>query len=156
MYTINSYNNTKCDLEMARHRLSALMIDKEHLYTKYFPITPKLKDIPTDSHQKSDKMAQYVAELTKINPLTGMSLDGEIEYVRNLIGKFEYLMKSMDICLEKYEGIEGYLYKKIVKDNVPITKAVNKTAEKFHIEPQTIWKNYYKKIEKEIKKLRLI
>ena len=39
METIRTYTNTKCELEIAKIRLSFLMDKKEQLYAKYFPVT---------------------------------------------------------------------------------------------------------------------
>ena len=39
MDAIKTYTNTKCELEMAKIRLSLLMDRKEQLYAKYFPVT---------------------------------------------------------------------------------------------------------------------
>lgn len=156
MDSIRSYNNTKCDLTMARSRLNVLLTEKEHLYTKYFPMTSKLTDIPKSNSQNNDKMAQYLSALTKINPITGMSLDDEIEHERNLIGKLEYYIKTMEKCLDEYTGIEQELYKEIVVNKVNISKAIENVAEHNNKDPRTIWDNYYPNIKKEIKKLKKV
>ena len=44
MDAIRTYTNTKCELEMAKTRLSLLLDKKEELYAKYFPINQKIKN----------------------------------------------------------------------------------------------------------------
>ena len=44
METIRTYNNTKCELEMAKQRLQLLLDRKEELYCKYFPVTQTIKE----------------------------------------------------------------------------------------------------------------
>ena len=67
METIRTYTNTKCELEMAKARLSLLMDRKEQLYCKYFPITAKIKEnVVSGSRPNNDKMADYVYELNDV------------------------------------------------------------------------------------------
>ena len=154
MDSIRNYNNTKCDLKMARHRLNALMIEKEHIYTKYFPVTAKLTDMPRTTSTERDKMALYISEINKVNKITGMSLEQEIEHIRNLVGELEYYIKLMENCFKKYDSIEGHLYRLIVEKGMNKTKAVEKTAEKYNKEPLTICKYHYPNIANEIKKIQ--
>lgn len=157
MYDIRNYTNTKCELEMAKTRLNLLMDRKEKLYCKYFPITPKLKEVSVDGGVKNnDKMADYLHELHEVDIGTGKSLAGEIEYQQQNIEKLQGYLNIMNDSLSKMTGIEYQLFYEIVYKGVKITKAVENIAVANDIEPQTIWKNYYKKVKKHINKIKCI
>ena len=149
---IRTYANTKAELNIETDRLHLLMDRKDELYTKYFPITTRLKEVTSHTNQTTDSMTAYVYELTKINLVTGKSLDDEIEETRNKIGKLRYYLKRMEINLEQTTGIENELFKLIIIKGYRPTKAVEMVAEKYKKEPITIWKYNYPKIKKEISK----
>jgi hypothetical protein len=149
---IRTYANTKAELNIAEERLNLLMSRKEELYVKFFPLSAKISDAPAHTNKLTDAMAGYVAELTKVNPVTKMSLDSEITEARNNRDKLEYYLKRMEINLKSTTGIENELFYKIVVEGYRPTKAVNNLAEKYNKEPETIWKYYYPKIKKEISK----
>ena len=154
MYAIRNFTNTKCELEMAKTRLNLLMDRKEKLYTKYFPLSPKLKETMVDGGEKNnDKMADYVYELHEVDIGTGKSLAGEIEYQQENINKLQGYLNDMADSLSKMTGIEYQLFYEIAYKGVNITKAVENIAVNNNIEPQTIWKNYYKKISGYVKKI---
>ena len=149
---IRTYANTKAELNIAEDRLHLLMDKKEELFTKYFPITTRMGDSFEHTNKQIDPMAAYVAELTKVNPTTDMSLDDEITEARNQVGILKYYVKRMEYNLENTTGIENELFKLIVVKGFKMTKAVELVAEKYKKEPVTIWKYYYPKIKKEISK----
>lgn len=149
---IRTYANTKAELNIAEERLNLLMSRKEELYVKFFPLSAKISDAPAHTNKLTDAMAGYVAELTKVNPVTKMSLDSEITEARNNRDKLGYYLKRMEINLKSTTGIENELFYKIVVEGYRPTKAVNNIAEKYNKEPETIWKYYYPKIKKEISK----
>lgn len=152
MYAIRNYTNTKCELEMAKTRLNLLMDRKEKLYSKYFPLTSKIKEIVVDGgDHNNDKMADYVSELYDVDIGTGMSLAEEIECEQQNVNKLQSYIDKMDKTLSKMSGIEYELFYEIVYNGTNITKAVEILAEKKDKEPQTIWKNHYRKIKKDIK-----
>ena len=155
MYDIRSYTDTKCELEMAKTRLSLLMDRKEKLYCKYFRITPKLKEISVDGGMKNnDKMADYLHELHEVDVGTGKSLAEEIEYQQENVDKLQGYLNTMTESLSKMTGIEYRLFYEIVYKGVKITKAVENIAKVNDIEPQTIWKNYYKKIKRYVNRIK--
>ena len=157
METIRTYTNTKCELEMAKTRLSLLMDRKEQLYAKYFPITPKLKDDVIKGGQKdNDKMALYVHELNEVDIGTGRSLAQEIEYERSIVDKLKRYINDMDETLSKMTGIEYSLYYEIVVKGVNTSKAVSNVAERYNKDDHTIWKYHYKKIKENVKKLKKV
>ena len=152
MLTIQTYTNTKCELEMAKTRLNLLMDRKEQLYCKYFPITSKSKDVMVDGGERNnDKMADYVHELHEVDIGTGKSLADEIIYQQENISKLEKYISDMDSTLSKLNGVEYSLYYEIVVKGVNVTKAVSNVAEQYEKDNQTIWKYHYKKIKKYIK-----
>lgn len=154
MLTIRNYTDTKCELEMAKTRLSLLMDKKEKLYCKYFPITPKLKEVVIDGGERNnDKMADYVHELHEIDIGTGKSLAEEISYQQQKIDKLRGYLNTMNDTLSKMSGLEYKLYYEIVVKGVNISKAVDNIAEFSGKETRTIWKNYYNKIKKDVKKV---
>lgn len=154
MLTIRNYTDTKCELEIAKTRLSLLMDKKEKLYCKYFPITPKLKEVMVDGGERNnDKMADYVHELHEIDIGTGKSLAEEISYQQEKINKLQGYLNTMNDTLSKMSGLEYKLYYEIVVKGVNISKAVDNIAELSGKETRTIWKNYYNKIKKDVKKV---
>lgn len=155
MFTIRSYTDTKCELDMAKARLNLLMDKKEKLYCKYFPLTPKLKEIAVDGGgENNDKMAEYLHELHEIDFGTGKSLAEEITYQQEIVDKLQGYLDIMSESLSKISGIEYQLFYEIVYKGINITKAVENIAFANDKEVDTIWKNYYRKIKKYIKKLQ--
>ena len=154
MLTIQTYTNTKCELEMAKTRLNLLTDRKEQLYCKYFPITSKAKDVMVDGGERNnDKMADYIHELHEVDIGTGKSLADEIIYQQENINKLEKTINDMDSTLAKLTGIEYSLYYEIVVKGVNVTRAVSNVAEEYDKDNQTIWKHHYKKIKKYVKKV---
>lgn len=154
MFTIHSYTDTKCELEMAKTRLSLLMDRKEKLYCKYFPLTPKLKEVMVDGGEhNNDKMADYLHELHEIDIGTGKSLADEITYQQQNVDKLQGYLNNMTNSLAKMTGLEYKLYYEIVVKGVNVSKAVDNIAELSGKETRTIWKNYYNKIKKDVKKV---
>lgn len=155
MIAIRTYTNTKCELEMAKTRLNLLMDRKEQLYCKYFPITAKSKEIMVDGGEhNNDKMAEYVHELHEVDIGTGKSLADEIKYQQENINKLQNYINDMEDSLSKLNGIEYSLYYEIICKGVPISKAVGNIAEMYEKDTQTIWKHHYKKIKKDVKKVK--
>ena len=156
MYDIRNFIDTKCELEMSKTRLNLLMDRKEKLYCKYFPITSKIKEVMVDGGAKNnDKMAEYLHELYDIDIGTGKSLAEEIEYQQQNVDKLQGYLNIMADSLSKMTGIEYQLFYEIVYKGVKITKAVENVAVANNVEPQTIWKNYYKKIKKYVNRVRV-
>jgi hypothetical protein len=149
---IRTYANTTAELHIEEERLHLLMERKDELYTRFFPITSRISDTSSHTNKRTDNMANYIAELEKINPVTGMSLDNEIETTRNKVGTLKYYLKRMEENLEKATGIEYELFNWIVIKGFNPTRAVEFVAEKYKKEPNTIWKYYYPKIKEEISK----
>ena len=154
MYDIRNITNTKCELEMAKTRLNLLMDRKEALYCKYFPITSKIKEVMVDGGERNnDKMADYLHELYEVDIGTGKSLAEEITYEQENIDKLQGYLKEMAESLNKMTGIEYQLYYEIIYKGTKISRAVEKIATENDVEPQTIWKNYYRKIKKYVKRV---
>lgn len=156
MKTIRNYTNTLNELNIAKTRLNWLLNRKEKLYCKYFPVTKQLKEIMVDGGHDitRDPMADYLHELTNTDTETGKSLEQEIEDQRNTVQELEYYLKVMDESLKNLSGIEYELYYEIVKNKLPITKAVVKIADKYNRDDSTIWRIYHKTIKKDINILK--
>ena len=154
METIRTYTNTRCELEMAKARLGLLLDRKEQLYCKYFPVTQRIKeDIVSGGDHNNDKMDRYLHELHDVDIGTGKSLAGEIEYQRDVVDKFNRYLADMTETLNKMAGIEYALYCAIVVKGMRISRAVEYIAEEYNKDTQTIWKCYYPKIKKDVKRL---
>ena len=71
MRVLKTLVNTQYELNIAKTRLDYLLGKKEEIYTKYFPITSKIKDVPVQSsgNKGNDKMALYLAELNDVNEI---------------------------------------------------------------------------------------
>lgn len=157
METIRTYTNTKCELEIAKARLSLLMDKKEELYCKYFPITAKIKeDVVSGSRPNNDKMADYVYELNDVDIGTGRSLADEIEYQRTVVDNIQRYLNTMSETLSKMTGIEYALYYEIVVNGVRISRAVSNVAERYNKDDHTVWKYHYGKIKKDVKKIKKV
>lgn len=156
MFTIRNYTDTKCELEMAKTRLNLLIDKKITIYSKYFSLTADIKEVVVDeSKENRDKMADYLNELSQVDLGTGMSIIEEMNYQQNNINKLQTYLDTMSDILSKMSGIEEQLFYEIAYNGISITKAVENVAEKNGKDTSTIWKNYYNKIKKEIKKLRI-
>lgn len=156
MYDIRNFTNTKCELEMAKTRLNLLMDRKEKLYCKYFPITSKAKEVMVDGGKhNNDKMADYLHELYEVDIGTGKSLAEEITYQQQNVDNLQGYLNNMADSLSKMTGIEYQLFYEIVYKGTKITKAVEIVATANGVEPQTIWKNYYKKIKKYVNRVKM-
>lgn len=154
MYTIRNYTDTKCELEMAKTRLNLLIDKKIGIYDKYFPVTAKIKEVSVDGGTpNNDKMADYVNEITMIDIGTGMSLVDEIDYQQKNINKLQRYLDTMSDILGGMSGIEYQLFYEIVYKGNNITKAVESIAIQNDKDTSTIWKNYYSKIKKDVKKI---
>ncbi|MBQ2870331.1 hypothetical protein IJE86_01375 [bacterium] len=154
MYTLRNYTDTKCELEMAKTRLNLVIDKKITIYANYFPITTKPKEVSVDeSKVNADKMADYLDEINTVDIGTGMSIEQEIEYQQTRIEKLEGYLEIMSVTLSKMSGIEYKLFYEIVYKGTNITKAVDIIAEETGKDTSTIWKNYYSKIKKDIKKI---
>lgn len=152
MFSIRTYNDTMCELKMAKRRLKLLQARRNELWFKYFPITSKPKEIMVDSGKHdNDKMADYLYELHEIDIGIGMSLADEIKRLESNIKKLKECLNYMTKTLSSMQGIEYQLYYEIVYNNRSISKAVDIVARKNNKDTQTIWKNYYRKIKKYVK-----
>lgn len=155
MKSIINYNNTLCELNVAKIRLNLLMDRKEALYSKYFPMAkPINSDRVEGGHTIKDPMSFYIEELTIINEETGKSLDQEINDQRNEVNKLEYYIRLMDNTIKQLKGTAAELYRYIVFDNMNVSKAVEKVAEKSGKDDATIWRMYHKTIKEDINKLK--
>ena len=73
-------------------------------------------------------MAEYLHELTKINPATGKSLEQEINEQRNEAQKLQYYLNLMEALLELRTQIEFENgLKKLLQFRIQIN--LNKTAK---------------------------
>lgn len=154
MLTIRNYTDTKCELEMAKTRLNLLIDKKITIYAKYFPVTTKPKEISVDGGSlNNDKMADYLHEINDVDLGTGMSIEQEIDFQQKNIVKLQGYLNDMDNILSKMSGIEYQLFYEIVYKGTNITKAVETLAEETGKDTSTIWKNHYKKIKKDVKKI---
>lgn len=164
MIAIRNYNDTKCELNVAKRELNKLINKKEELYTKYFGTTSKLPDIEKDINSElkgqvlnTDKMTEYMIELTKTEN-GSKSLEEILQEQLNEVRKLEYYLKAMDCDMSQLRGIEYQLYYAIVIEPLNVNKSISKIIEEFaeemdkHVD--TIWKYNYPKIEKYIKKLK--
>ena len=156
MKVIINYNNTLCELNSAKLRLSLLMDRKEALYSKYFPMNKPINSERVDGgHTIKEPMVLYVEELTRINEETGKSLDQEINEQRNEVTKLEYYIRLMNNTIKELKGIGAELYRYIVFDDMNISKAISKAAEKNYVDDRTIWRIYHNSIKEHIDKLKL-
>lgn len=154
MLTIRNYTDTKCELEMAKTRLNLLIDKKITIYVKYFPVTTKPKEISVDGGTlDNDKMAEYLHEINIVDLGTGMSIVEEIDFQQKNIVKLQGYLNEMDIILSKMSGIEYQLFYEIVYKGTNPTKAVESLAFETGKDTSTIWRNHYRKIKKDVKKI---
>ena len=156
MYDIQSYINTNCEYQLKNARLSLLYDKKLVIYNKYFSTTTQLKEIVSYTNKKTDNFTNYVHDISEINPVTGLSLIEEIVYLENDVERLAKTLIEMQQILNNMKGLQYKLFNEIVFNGTNVTKAVNIVAERNNIEPQTIWKHHYKKIKKDLDKLKKV
>ena len=144
---IITYAITKAELHVAEERLHLLMARKEELYTRFFPLASRMGDTTGHTNKRSDPMAAYVSELEKINPVTNMSLDDELENCQNEIRTLQYYLKRMEYIIKESKGIKNELFCLVIMDGVRPVKAVKQIADKYSIEEDSVWKRHYPKEE---------
>lgn len=158
MITLHNYTNTICSLKIAESRLNLLLDEKSKIYTKYFPISPNIEKERVQGGEMSadKKMVAYLTEILEKDYGTGKSLEEEIKEQQEQVKKYQESIKIMTDTLKMMNGIEYNLYYEIVINGNSISKAIKLIAEKYNLEEQTVWKNYYRKIKKDIKKIQAI
>ena len=166
MIAIRNYNDTRIELSVAMRELDRLVDKKERLYSRFFHLTTKAKDISKDlnaclrgSDCRTDPMTDYMVELEKIDDKTGKSLKQALQDQRNEVRILEYYLKLMANDMSNLKGIEYQLYYDIVINPLNATKSISKIIEEFaekediNKEVNTIWVNYYPKIKEYLEKL---
>ena len=144
---IETYANYLARRNIAQIKYEELMQRKEELYQKYFNIASKTSEVTVHTNEHRDKMAEYMSELMKIDPITNLCLDDAIKEARNERDRLNYYVKRIEYEIDNLKGIEYELFDLIaVKGYIP-TRAVQKIANKFEKEEQTIWKVYYPRIK---------
>ncbi len=155
MIAIKNYTDTKYELHVAQSRLTYLIDKKETIYCRYNSVTSTIKEVNVQSGHNHDKMSDYVNEMNKIDPITGMSLEQEIQLQQKEVNTLKTYLTNMETNLKEMQGIEYKLYYEIVVNGRSVSRAVEKVAMLHSKDTSTIWKYYYPKIAKEIKKLKL-
>lgn len=70
-----------------------------------------------------------------------------------LLKRNQEIQEKIKKSLESLKGIENNLYKSIIIEGIPVTKAVDKASFLFDLDPSTIWKSYYPNVKKLIEEL---
>lgn len=153
MFSIKTYSDTECELEIAKTRLNLLIERKGQIYSKYFPTTSELKNIVISEIKTKDPMVDYQYEINIVDLGTGMSIEEEIIWQQNNIAKLSRCLKEMKSSLAKFKSIEYKLFYEIVCRGTSVTKAVNKISEENSLDSRSVWRNNYKKIKKDLKKI---
>lgn len=158
MIVIRNYTDTKNELEIAKNRLYILETRQQQLFSKYFPITSFIKDVDIQSSHISndDNMVNYLTEMDKIDHDTKMSLRDEIMCQKAIINTLKPYIANMECNLRTMKSIEYKLYYAIVVEARGITGGIDHVSLDTGKDVSTLWKYYYPKIEKEIKKLEII
>lgn len=158
MIAIRNYGDTKNELEIAQSRLDVLETKQQRLFNKYFPTTTFIKDILIQPVNKDNdnNMINYLTELDKIDKKTNMSLRDEILHQTAIINTLKPIINLMEHNLKKMKGIEYKLYYAIVVEGRGITGGIDHVSYEVNKDVSTIWRVYYPKIEKEIKKLEIV
>lgn len=149
MQTLKTYNNTKHELEIEAARLELIKDKIDRLRGIYFPMTTSVSEARGSGN--SDHYLEYLIKITKVDPETGMSLDEQYKSQLKVVNKLEKVLNRMTEHLAELEGIEYELYFQIVVKGNSISKAVDKTAEVYDVEPRTVWRCYNKNLKKILK-----
>lgn len=153
---IKTYTETRCELEIAKARINWLVDKKTMLYAKCFPSGIKYGTEPSGgSNGNYDPMLEYMHELTAIDPITGMSIEQEIEYQQEKVRKLTVYLDVMAAALSQLDKVEYKLFYEIVYNGAHVTKAVETVAAETGRDVSTIWKYNYPIIKRELKKIRL-
>lgn len=87
--------------------------------------------------------------LKEINKKEEM-LKKEKELYLNWQEDLEQVIKEIEAYLKELKGIEKELFYEVVVKGTNVTRAIDKLAYIYDLEPSTIWKNYYPKAKENI------
>lgn len=79
-------------------------------------------------------------------------LEEEKKTLLNLINSHYSTLEKMERSLQSLEGIEKKLFYEIAIKGLNVTRAVDKIANIYELDSSTIWKKYYPKVKKFIKR----
>lgn len=77
----------------------------------------------------------------------------EKESLEILSNKLNSILEQIEEKLRELKGIEKELLYEILVNGLNVTKAVDKIAYRYDMDPSNIWKNYYPKIKEDIKRI---
>ncbi len=162
MEAIHTHNITKLELEVEEARLLLLLNEKEELYSKHFTRkgSNELIGVLSQSDPYKNKMLNYTHDLTKPqDKYSGQSLEDVIKEQANKVGCKRYYLMKMETALSTFEdasddSIIYELYYLIVVKGLSKNKAINNVAARREISSRGIYKNHYKKLLKELDKLK--
>lgn len=162
MIAIRNYTNTTIELRNTQNRLKLLETEAEKVFDKFFPTTASpFAIIKNEKGHAKDKQAEFQIEMDRKRKHNGLSLREEIAQVKNDVRRLKYYVGLMNDDMKKLKGIEYELYYDIVINENNARKSISKIVEEFaekegiNREVNTIWVNYYPKIEEYLKKLRI-
>lgn len=168
MQELKSYNNTYHAYCIEKLELQRLFDEKEQIRSKYFKtsqsspktITYKKYDPKTKTTKEvigvdetfyiktfgnyEDNYVAYMQELEKEHMLEN------IEIQKNKAQHLKYYLNKMQYHLSQLKGIEYELFYTIVYENLSVSKAVEKVAEKNYFSQKHIWEHYYPKIKDKV------
>jgi hypothetical protein len=154
MTVIRNYNDTKNELEIAKHRLSWLLERKERIYQRYCGVnTSTLNGVKVQtSKTNKDNMAVYLDKLDA-KQQNGLSLNEEILHQEDTVKQLDYYINLMNNNLKQMKGLEYKLYYAIAVEGRSITGAIFDLSVNTGKSESTLWRIYRDKIEAEIKEL---
>lgn len=124
----------------------------EELEALHLEKVSNLTGVVVDGGLKKDDVVEFIYKTREEEYLPGISLHEHIKRLENNIKFYNEQIEEYYKTLNNLSGIEFELYSLIKYKGVLPTKAVQEVSKLYGKEEQTIWKNYYKKIKKYLKK----
>ena len=158
MIAIRNFTDTLNEYKIAKGRLGFLLGLEEVKRQRYCGLksTSIAKVDNSSKRVKGNNVPAFLDAMNRINEKTGLSLSGEIMEQEAMVNTLSCTLMEMANNLRQMEGVEYQLYYAIVIKGLGITGGVEYVAERTEKDAGTIWKYYYPRIEKEIKKLRIV
>lgn len=156
MKAIRNYTTTLLEFKIAKTRLDYLLLRREELEVRYCGIKGvtydglNVQNLPNGR----DSMMEFIIALTTPDPITGVSLDDEIEEKSHEVVILYDTLAEMTSSMRKLKDIEAQLYREIVIDGKQVSQAVKHVSEANYMAESNIWHNYYPKIKGELLKLQ--
>lgn len=152
MIILESIYNLEKMLEVEKGMLEHAKGKYEELEAMHLEKVSNLTGVVVDGGIKKDDVVEFIYKTREEEYLPGITLYDHIKRLEDNIKFYTDNINEYYKVVSNLDGIEFDLYSLIKYKGVSPTKAVEQIAKLYDKEEQTIWKNYYRKIKKYLKK----